>query len=78
VTVGQATLESGREAGWLYTCPEREIWVAGYHGLRPAPLKLSVPGGCVEVEAMGTGTVVWDKGQVTVEAVDLQGTPTIT
>ena len=33
VTVGDATLECGPEAGWLFACPERERWVAGYHGL---------------------------------------------
>jgi hypothetical protein len=77
VSVGQATLDCGPEAGWLFACPERGRWVAGYHGLRPAPLKLTVPGGTVEVEAMGTGTVVWNGGEVSVEAVDLHGTPSL-
>ena len=27
---------------------------------------------------MGTGTVVWDNGTVTVEAIDLQGQPVVT
>jgi hypothetical protein len=45
--------------------------------LRPAPLTLIVPGGRVDIEAMGTGTVVWDNGQVTIEAVDLRGEPII-
>ena len=27
---------------------------------------------------MGTGTVVWDNGKVTIDAIDLAGTPTIT
>ena len=67
----------GKEAGWLYACPETRHWVAAYHGLAPAPLTLTVPGGKVEVEAMGTGTVVWDDGTVTVEAVGLQGTPQV-
>jgi hypothetical protein len=77
VTVGDATLECGAEAAWLYACPERELWVAGYHGLQPAPLRLAVPGGSVDVQAMGTGTVAWDAGQVSVEAVGLLGSPTV-
>ena len=77
VTVGAATLECGEAAGWLFACPERGRWVAGYHGLEPAPLRLTVPGGSVEIEAMGTGTVVWDSGQVSVEAVGLRGTPNV-
>jgi hypothetical protein len=74
VSVGGATLDCGGEAGWLYACPEQNLWVAGYHGLEPAPLKLALPGGSVEIEAMGTGLLVWDAGQVNVEAVGRCGT----
>lgn len=77
VTVGETTLECGKEAGWLFACPERELWVAGYHGLTPAPLKLTVPGAVIEIEAMGTGTILWDGGAARVNAIDLQGTPKI-
>jgi hypothetical protein len=75
--VGKARLCCGHEAGWLLACPERSCWVAGYHGLTPAPLELTVPGGRVSVEAMGTGTVVWDGGRVHIEAVSLVGVPTV-
>jgi hypothetical protein len=75
VIVGDARLRCGPEAGWLFACPERNRWVAGYHGLSPAPFELTVPGGRVSVEAMGTGTVVWDAGAVRVEAVSLAGMP---
>ena len=75
---GGATLRSGKEAAWLYADPAGGRWVAGYHGQRPAPLTLEVPGGAVEIEALGTGTVVWDGGRVTVEAVGLAGTPRVT
>jgi hypothetical protein len=77
VAIGEATLTCGREAAWLYACPDVGRWVAAFHGLRPAPLTLTVPGGTVEIEAMGTGTVVWDNGLVTVEAVGLQGAPRV-
>lgn len=68
----------GKEAGWLFAPPGTGKYVAAYHGLKPAPFKLTVPNGSVEVEAMGTGTVVWDNGKVTIDAIDLAGTPTIT
>lgn len=77
VVVGDATLTCGKEAGWLFASPATRRWVAAYHGLRPAPLTLIVPGGRVDIEATGTGTVVWDNGQVAVEAVDLRGEPII-
>jgi len=77
VEVGGAALTCGAEAGWLFAPPGTGRYVAGYHGQKPAPLTLTVPGGSVDVEAMGVGTVVWDNGEVTVEAVDLQGTPEV-
>lgn len=78
VTVGDAHLSCGQEAGWLMACPEKNLYAAGFHGLQPTPLTLEVPGGKVEVDAMGTGTVVWDGGKVRVEAVSLQGNPRVT
>ena len=78
VEVGEAILICGKAAGWLFASPQTGRWVAGFHGLQPAPLALTVPQGTVVVEAMGTGTVVWDNGRVTVEAVDLKGAPRVT
>jgi hypothetical protein len=78
IKIGQATLDAGPEAAWLFACPDRECYVAAYHGLRPAPLTLTVPDGQVEIEAMGTGTVIWNNGEVTIEAVELRGKPKIT
>jgi hypothetical protein len=77
IAIGGATLTCGPEASWLFASPATGRWVAGYHGLQPAPLTLTVPDGSVEITAMGTGTLVWDNGQVTVEAVGLQGAPVI-
>jgi hypothetical protein len=77
VKVGDATLTCGEEAAWLFASPATGRWVAAYHGLQPAPLTLTVPDGSVEIATMGTGTVVWDNGEVTVEAVGLDGEPSI-
>lgn len=62
---------------WLFASPENGRWTAGYTGSQPAALSLEVPGGRVEVRAMGVGTLVWDQGQVSVDAVGLQGEPLI-
>ena len=78
VAVGEAILTCGDGAAWLFACPEARRWVAAYHGLDAAPLTLTVPDGAVEIEAMGTGTLVWDAGRVTVEAIDLAGVPQVT
>jgi hypothetical protein len=78
VVVGDATLRCGKAAGWLFAAPQKKLWVAGYHGMTPAPLSLTVPGGKVEIEAMGTGTVVWNDGAVNIEALGLKGAPKVT
>lgn len=76
VSIGDATLRCGKAPAWLFANPERGIWAAGYHG-DPHGLSLSLPVGSVEIEAMGTGTVVWDNGNVTVQAMEVKGTPAV-
>ena len=78
VAVGDAVLTCGEDAAWLYASPRAGLWVAAYHGLEPGPLTLTVPGGQVRIAEMGTGTVVWDRGVVRVEAVGLAGRPAVT
>jgi hypothetical protein len=78
VTLGDAKLQCGKEAGWLFGSPKTKRWAAGYHGLTPAPLTLTVPGGKVEIDALKVGTVFWDNGTVTVDAVGIKGTPRVT
>jgi hypothetical protein len=77
IVLGGATLTCGLEAAWLFASPATGRWVAAYHGLQPAPLTLAVPDGSVEIATMGTGTLVWDNGEVIVEAVGLQGEPVV-
>lgn len=77
IELGQATLECGMEAGWLYANPESRCWVAGYQGQVPAPLTLTVPGGKVHLPGLAAGTLVWQDGQVTIEGTGLQHEPHI-
>ncbi|MBT5832731.1 MAG: hypothetical protein HOH77_21290 [Candidatus Latescibacteria bacterium] len=77
VKIGDATLICGKEAGWLFAPPGTGKYIAAYHGLKPAPLKLTVPNGSIEISAMGTGTVVWNNGEVTIDAIDLEGEPIV-
>ncbi len=69
VEVDGATLTCGPGPAWLFASPATGRYVAGYHGSRPAALTLTVPGGRVEAPEMGVGTVVWNNGKVTIEAV---------
>lgn len=82
IRLGGAVLRWGQPGetlapAWLFACPASGRWAAGYTGVKPAPVTLEVPGGRVAVAAMATGTLVWDKGKVSVEAVGLQGEPFI-
>lgn len=69
VAVGDAALECGQGPAWLFASPATGRYVAGYHGHRPTTLTLVVPGGRVEVPDMALGTVVWERGHVTLEHV---------
>ncbi len=62
---------------WLFACAESGRFAAGYTGSQPVALSLTLPNGRVEVPGMAVGTVVWDQGKVSVDAVDLQGEPQI-
>lgn len=69
VAVGNARVEAGEGPVWLFASPATGRWVAGYTGLAPTDLTLETPQGRVQVWQMGAGVVVWDNGQVDVEAV---------
>ena len=77
VEAGGAVLECGDAAAWILASRQRKCWVAVYHGPVSAPMVFTVPEGKVEIESMGTGVVIWDKGRVSIEANDLRGTPKI-
>ena len=77
VRVGEAELTFSSGAGWLYACPQRRLWVAGLTTLQPAALTLQTPAGNVRVGAMGTGVLVFEDGQVTLDGVDVQAEPVV-
>lgn len=68
VEVGGASLTCGPHPAWLFSLPESDVYVAGYHG-EAAPFTLETPSGRVEVPSMGTGVVTWRQGEVDVDAL---------
>ena len=69
VSIGGATLTCDKGPVWLYACPEGKRYVAAYSGTEMTSLRLEVPGDVVEIAEMGAGTVIWDEGEVTIEAI---------
>ena len=72
IELGKARLKCGSDAAWLVGVPEAELWVGAYHGPERSPFTLEVPDGQVQIDSLEAGMVVWDKGQVTIDAVGLQ------
>jgi hypothetical protein len=68
-TVASGTVVDDTAAPFVYAGGGERLWTVEY--VREGE-SLGI-----EVEAMGTGTVVWDDGVVTLEAVGLQGTPQV-
>ncbi len=69
VSIGDATLTCDKGPVWLCACPGGKRYVAAYSGSGMTSLRLEVPGDVVELAEMGAGTVVWDEGQVEIEAI---------
>jgi hypothetical protein len=69
VIVGDAELVCAAQPAWLWASPQRGRWVAGYLGNHPTDLILTTPQGSVHVKEMQTGTLLWDNGEVRVDAV---------
>lgn len=66
--VAGAALECPAAPAWLYADPERDFYVAGYHG-EPGTLALTLSNSHVTIENMGTGTVVYHASKVTIDAL---------
>lgn len=69
VEAAEAVFTCSGAAPWLWGNPEAERWVAGHFDLQPADVTLATPVGLIEVRNMGMGTILWDRGDVTVDAV---------
>jgi hypothetical protein len=68
VAVGNAALECPAFPAWLYADEDRDLYVAGYHG-EPGPFTMITPDARVQIDEMTLGTVVYDHGHVTVDAL---------
>ena len=69
VSIGGATLTCDKGPIWLCACPGGKRYVAAYSGIGMISLRLEVPGDVVELAEMGAGTVIWDEGEVKIEAI---------
>ena len=69
VSIGGATLTCDKGPIWLCACPGGKRYVAAYSGIGMTSLRLAVPGDVVELAEVGAGTVIWDEGQVKIEAI---------
>ena len=78
IALGNARLSCGESPAWLLAIPAAELWVGAYHGPEAAEFMLELPDGQVRIEKLEAGAVVWDKGQVTIDAIGLRGAPEIT
>jgi hypothetical protein len=69
ITIGEATLTWGNnETAWLLAVPEKNKWIACYHGDNSTQLSLSLPDGQLEIDEISLGWIVWDNGIVTIQA----------
>ncbi len=69
IDVADAVLTCDSQPAWLWGNVQQGRWVVGYLGETPTALTLETPQGAVDVENMGMGTLLWDNGEVSVEAV---------
>lgn len=77
IELGDARLQCGKHAAWLVALPEAGLWVGAYHGPARSAFTLEVPDGQVHIESLTAGLVVWDQGQVTVDAIGLHSEPVV-
>ncbi|MCY4061279.1 MAG: hypothetical protein OXG53_02805 [Chloroflexi bacterium] len=75
IELGSARLSCGGHPAWLVAIPDADLWVGAYHGPEASALTLDLAGKQVHLESLEAGIVLWDKGQVTVDALGLQGEP---
>ena len=77
ITLGAASLQCGQTAAWLLALPGAGLWAAAYHGPDPAPFALDLPVGSVKIERLEAGLVIWDNGQVAIDALGLGSEPQV-
>ena len=78
VALAGARLSCEMGAAWLAGVPEAELWVAACHGPHAGPLTLELPDGRVQIEQIDAGLVIWDKRNVTIDAIGLLAAPQVT
>jgi hypothetical protein len=76
--IGQTKLIwDGEDAAWLYVSPEGDKIAAGYHGPSKSKLRLTDPEFSVEMPELECGILVWENGEVRIEAYGMKDKPQI-
>lgn len=78
IELGGARLQAGKGAAWLLAMPEADLWAAAYHGPGDAPLSLDLPDGNLRITSIRAGMIVWEAGELTIEALDMPAEPVAT
>lgn len=78
IAIQDATLKCGQSPAWLFASSGTNTYVAAYHGPESSSLSLTLPEGKVEIESLTSGLIIWQKGQVTINATDMSTEPVIT
>ncbi|MCB9770074.1 MAG: hypothetical protein H6752_17885 [Candidatus Omnitrophica bacterium] len=76
IEVASATVTCPDQPALLVGNPEKRTWAVQYYG-KPGPLTFEVPTGSVSFDRMTPGWILWDRGEVTVEAMEGWEGPTL-
>lgn len=75
ITVGDVQLTCAKEPAWLFVSKDQKTIVAAIHGTTKAPFTLTLPKGSVKIPVLRSGLVVIENGQVTIDALEMEGQP---
>lgn len=82
IRLGDAVLQWGAPGksnppAWLFAAPAQKLWAAGITSALAVPMRLETPEGSATLEGIACGTLVWQGGQVKVEADTTTNEPVI-
>jgi hypothetical protein len=67
----------GEGPAWLYRSPGGDKITAAYHGPGPSSFRMEGPGFKLTIPQLDYGLIVWENGEISIEAMGLEGIPGI-